>query len=102
METSGVPFIPSKGFLGQKNGYVFQMGVQGLGYYVDKFYNTSGGKRKSADDGGNSAKKQKIEGEGDIQELTENSLKVLLAHTTYSRNESIFVIAASYLMVWMQ
>ena len=29
-------YIPSDSFLGPRNGYVFTMGVSGLGYYLEK------------------------------------------------------------------
>ena len=30
------PFLPAKRFAGGKRGYVFKMGNEGLGYYIDK------------------------------------------------------------------
>lgn len=35
VETEKKPFIPKKRFTGSREGYVFRMGVKGLGYYVD-------------------------------------------------------------------
>jgi hypothetical protein len=32
------PFIPSKSFVGAKEGYVFKMDNVGLGYYLDNKY----------------------------------------------------------------
>lgn len=34
-------FIPSNSFQGSKQGYVFKTGDDGLGYYVDTYYNSN-------------------------------------------------------------
>jgi len=34
-------FIPSNSFQGSKQGYVFKTGDDGLGYYIDTYYNSN-------------------------------------------------------------
>lgn len=34
--SSQVDFVPEKKFKGQRDGYIFQSGPQGVGYYLDR------------------------------------------------------------------
>jgi beta-catenin-like protein 1 len=87
--SSTAPFVPSKSFIGAKAGFVFQMGLQGLGYYADKLYSPVKEKRRLENAVVNGVKRQKLAGEEDVEELNESSLKVLVAQLAkcHQKNE---------------